>query len=56
MENQLNTKLATVQKDSQRKIDEIQAKLNNAEDKQKEINRSQVAAESEFDKQKALLE
>lgn len=55
MESQLNNKLATIQKDSQRKIDEMQTKLNGAEDKMKEVNRSQVSAESEFDKQKALL-
>lgn len=37
-------------------VEELQAKTQNAEDQKKEIQRQQVATESEFDKQKALLD
>ena len=43
-------------KEFERQIEELTTKMSNAEDNKKEIQRMQVASESEFDKQKALFE
>lgn len=43
-------------KEFERQIEELTQKMNHAEDNKKEIQRQQVASESEFDKQKALFE
>lgn len=43
-------KMLTLKKDFQRQLDEAQQKMQSSYDEQKEIQRRQVASESEFDK------
>ena len=45
-----------MKKDFQRQLEESRNKVAQTEEQQKEIHRQRMAAESEFDKQKALLE
>ena len=56
VEGELNEKLIQQKRDYERQIDEMSHKMNTAEDQKKEIQRQQVSSESEFDKQKALLD
>ena len=48
--------MTTLKKEYERQIEDISTKMGNAEEHQKEISRQQVAAESEFEKEKALLD
>jgi DNA repair exonuclease SbcCD ATPase subunit len=56
LEQELNERLEALRKDSARQIEEARNKISAQEEQQKEIQRTRLAAESEFDKQKALLE
>lgn len=56
LETNLTNKLNQLKKDQQREMDELSQKLLIAEEQRKDFQRSQVQAESEFDKQKALLD
>ena len=49
-------KQLALKKENQRQIDEVLQKLTHQEDMYKETSRRQMQADSEFDKQKALLE
>jgi uncharacterized protein YeeX (DUF496 family) len=40
MEDTLNEKISSMKKDYERQIDEIESKMSNAEEKQKEISRA----------------
>lgn len=52
----MTQKLETLTRESVRQIEECRNKIFTQEEQHKEIYRSRMAAESEFDKQKALLE
>jgi|DEB0MinimDraft_12_1074336.scaffolds.fasta_scaffold08249_4 chromosome segregation ATPase len=52
----MGTKITAMKKDYERRLEELESKCNTAEEHKKEISRQQVSAESEFDKQKALLD
>lgn len=56
IEVELGEKLEQMRKDTTRQIEEARNKIQAQEEQQKEIQRTRMAAESEFDKQKALLE
>ena len=56
VENELNQKMLTQKKIFENEIEKLTNKMNMAEESKKEIQRQQVGAESEFDKQKALLD
>jgi hypothetical protein len=52
----MSEKVDTMKKDFNRQIEEFKQKLYQQEEQSKEIHRSRMSAESEFDKQKALLD
>jgi hypothetical protein len=52
----MSSKFILQKKDFERQMEEINAKMNKSDDIKKEIQRQQVSSESEFDKQKALLD
>ena len=52
----MNQKTIGLKKDFERQIDELNQKVTNTDEQKKEIQRQQVASESEFDKQRALLD
>ena len=52
----MNERIDTMKKDFHRQLEESRNKVSQTEEQQKEIHRQRMAAESEFDKQKALLE
>lgn len=56
LEHELNGRVASQKKEFERQIEELTQKTIQAEDKKKDMQRQQVASESEFDKQKALFE
>lgn len=56
IESEMNNKFIQQKQEFQRQIEEINAKMNKSDELKKEIQRQQVSAESEFDKQKALLD
>lgn len=56
LEQELNGRVAQQKKEFERQIEELSQKMTQAEDNKKEIQRQQIASESEFDKQKALFE
>ena len=56
LEQELTERLESLRKDSARQLEEARNKIAAQEEQQKEIQRTRLAAESEFDKQKALLE
>ena len=55
-ENEMKERIDTMKKDFHRQLEESRNKVSQTEEQQKEIHRQRMAAESEFDKQKALLE
>lgn len=48
--------MSSIKKNFERQLEEIQQKMAQADDQKKDIQRQKTAAESEFDKQKALLD
>jgi hypothetical protein len=50
LEQELNERLEALRKDSARQIEEARNKISAQEEQQKEIQRTRLAAESEFDK------
>lgn len=52
----MNTKFIQQKKEFERQMEDITEKMNKSDELKKEIQRQQVSAESEFDKQKALLD
>ena len=56
LESEMTEKLETLRRESARQIEECRNKIAQQEEQHKETYRSRMAAESEFDKQKALLE
>jgi chromosome segregation ATPase len=56
LENKLSTQMSSLKKDYERTIDELTIKVSNTEEQKKEISRAQMSSESEFEKQKALLD
>ena len=52
----MNQKNLSVKKEYERIIEELNTKMSNTDEQKKEIQRQQVASESEFDKQRALLD
>lgn len=52
----MTERLANLKRDSARQLEEAKNKIYQSEEQQKEIYRQRMAAESEYDKQKALLE
>ena len=52
----MNQKTIGLKKDFERQIEELNQKVTNTDEQKKEIQRQQVASESEFDKQRALLD
>lgn len=56
MEKEHTEKLAHEKREAQRIIEEFKQKMNHNEESSKEAQRRIMAAESEFDKQKALLD
>ena len=56
LESEMTEKLETLRRESARQIEECKNKIASQEEQHKETYRSRMAAESEFDKQKALLE
>jgi hypothetical protein len=56
LEVEMSEKMDTMKKDFNRQMEESKQKAFQFEEQSKEIHRSRIAAESEFDKQKALME
>jgi hypothetical protein len=56
IESELTERIEQLRKDSARQLEEARNKISAQEEQQKEIQRTRLAGESEFDKQKALLE
>lgn len=56
VEQENEVKLAALKKEHQRAIDDIETKMQQQADSAKELSRRQMQSDSEFDKQKALLE
>lgn len=52
----MTNKISQQKKDLERQIDELANKLNYVDEQKKDLSRAQISAESEFEKQKALLE
>jgi hypothetical protein len=52
----MNERLADMKREQARLLEEAKNKIYQSEEQQKEIHRQRMAAESEYDKQKALLE
>ena len=55
-ERSLNERLDEEKKSSQRMVEEYKLKMHQSEESQKEMQRHVMSSESEFDKQKALLD
>jgi len=56
LEQDMTEKLDSLRRESARQLEESRNKLANQEEQAKEVMRTRMASESEFDKQKALLE
>lgn len=56
IENEYEQKSGQAKKDYQRTIEELNQKVSNYENLNKEVSRRMMQSDSEFDKQKALLE
>lgn len=56
LQNDLQARLDTTKKSYERQLEDLQQRVSQSDDLKKEIQRQQTAAESEFDKQKALLD
>lgn len=52
----MTEQLESLKRESARQLEDMKTKLTQQEEQAKEIHRSRLASESEFDKQKALLE
>ena len=56
LETEMTERIETLRKDSMRQLEEQRTKMAAQEEQTKELLRARMSSESEFDKQKALLE
>jgi len=56
LEREMTEQLESLKRESNRQLEDMKTKLTQQEEQAKEIHRTRLASESEFDKQKALLE